>query len=159
MRQCLSVLSIVYRVHVYSFCYLVLPVHQVGLCTAVQGWRETRCTPQSPYTRRRAAPTYTAANLPQPAMLLRGVHNPCNNKIMPKINRSSHFIANKYLRKNLLGHFTENEIPTLLLLSLVGTGFCFCSAPHTIYLQCTQTRMWQLTTAAVFYTCSVPHTR
>ena len=123
MRQCLSVLFIVYRVHVYSFCYLVLPVHQVGLCTAVQGWRETRCTPQSPYTRRRAAPTYTAANLPQPAMLLRGVHNPCNNKIMPKINRSSHFIANKYLRKNFLRHFTKHKIPTLLLSSLVGTGF------------------------------------
>ena len=124
MRQCLSVLFIVYRVHVYSFCYLVLPVHQIGLCTAVQGWRETRCTPQSPYTRRRAAPTYTAANLPQPAMLLRGVHNPRNNKITPKVNIYSHFIVNKYLGKNFSGHFTENKIPTLLLSSLVGTGFC-----------------------------------
>ena len=125
MRQCLSVLFIVYRVHVYSFCYLVLPVHQVGLCTAVQGWRETRCTPQSPYTSRRAAPTYTAADLPQPAMLPRGVHNPRNNKVTPKVNISGHFIVNNYLGKNFSGHFTENKIPTLLLSSLVGTGFCF----------------------------------
>ena len=122
MHQCLSVLFIVYRVHVYSFCYLVLPVHQVGLCTAVQGWRPGVHRPLVVH------PPESGANLhcgqpPPTRHASQGCAQPMQQQNNAKNKQIQSLYCEQIFRKEFSGHFTENKIPTLLLSSLVGTGF------------------------------------
>ena len=98
------------------------PSRLVYCCTGLEG--DQVYTPESVHPPESGANLHCSGQPPTTRHASQGCAQPTQQQNNAKINISSHFIANKYLGKNFSGHFTENKIPTLLLSSLVGTGFC-----------------------------------